>query len=114
MVYIHVGNPTALRIHPDLRNVCDGTCCNVAPTPTCVLHGSWARAVVIDRPSFGPSIPPPAIPVDAAVFVRWIGLADARFGATVSRLDYAIGVCGLHSTTPHIPLHFAISAFSFC
>ena len=58
-----------------------------------------------------PSLPPGAIPVDAAVFVRRISLADARFGATVSRLDYAIGVCGLHSTTPHIPLHFAISAF---
>ena len=73
--------------------------------------------VVIDRPSLvPPSLPPGAIPVDAAVFVRRISLADARFGATVSRLDYAIGVCGLHSTTPHIPfpLHRTIIAFSFC
>ena len=35
-VFKHVKNLTALRIHPDPRDVCDA-CCNVAPARTCVL-----------------------------------------------------------------------------
>ena len=63
---------TALRIHPDHGGGAFDACCNVA-----LLTAGRARghvhvvlgAVVIDLPLFL-SLPSPAIPVDAAVFVR--------------------------------------------
>ena len=70
-MFATLSTATTLRIHPDHGGGAFDACCNVVlPTAGRARgHVHVLGAVVIDLPLFL-SLPSPAIPVDAAVFVR--------------------------------------------
>ena len=71
-MFATLSTATTLRIHPDHGGGAFDACCNVALLTAGrvdIGHLHVLGAVVIDLPLFL-SLPSPAIPVDAAVFVR--------------------------------------------